>query len=89
MAVIANKNEIKILATDHGLNLFQTTKKNSVDPSRETLKTLEKVSIMNSLFLMEDFFICLIRLLKIYSASMLINTCRLQPIGLQLQVMLN
>ncbi|XP_024023610.1 topless-related protein 1 [Morus notabilis] len=43
LAVVANENRIKILATDDGLHLLQTAEEQSVDASREISETLRKI----------------------------------------------
>ena len=56
MAVVGNENKIKILATDSGLHLLQTSEKHSVDASREISETFQKVSILKSFLLLEKTF---------------------------------
>nr|XP_048330955.1 protein TPR3-like isoform X2 [Ziziphus jujuba var. spinosa] len=42
LAVVANENRIKILATNYGIGLLQTTNKHSADASREISETVRK-----------------------------------------------
>jgi len=49
LAVSANENRIKILATDYGLQLLQTSENCSGDASQVLSETLRKVSIFNLL----------------------------------------
>lgn len=50
LAVFANENRIKILATDRGLQLQPISENCSVDASRVLSDTFMKVSIFNVLY---------------------------------------
>lgn len=90
MAVVANENRIKILATDDGLRLFQTTEEQSVDASREISETLRKVSILNSrYFFSEKVFLCFESFVESFSFLMLVTLRNLLLTRIQLWVMLN